>query len=91
VLSVPASSVVGQSVRLVAGVESEGSSRAPAGQVVFYADGVEIGRTSVRHGTAILSTLALELGSHELRASYEGDDWHLASSSGPVALTVRRQ
>jgi hypothetical protein len=91
VLSAPASSVVGQSVRLVATVEAEGSPRAPVGQVVFYADGAEIGRTSVRQGTAVLSTLALDLGPHELRASYEGDDWHLASSSGRVALTVRRQ
>lgn len=90
-LSAPASSVVGRLVRLVASVESDGSARAPGGRVVFYADGAEIGRATVRGGTAVLSTLALELGAHQLSASYEGDEWHLAGASASVGHMVQRQ
>jgi len=90
-LSAPASSVVGLSVRLVAEVDAPGSTRTPGGRVGFYAGGSEIGRATVRGGTAVLNTLSLELGSHQLSASYEGDQEHLASTSASVGHTVGRQ
>ena len=90
-LAAPAESVVGRSVRLVAEVEAAGSPRTPGGRVVFYSGGSEIGNATVRGGAAVLSTLALELGTHQLSASYDGDEWHQASRSPSVAHTVRRQ
>jgi hypothetical protein len=90
-LSAPASSVVGRSVRIVAEVEAAGSARSPGGMVVFYAGSGEIGRAGVRGGRSVLSTLSLELGAHQLSASYEGDEAHLPSRSASVAHTVRRQ
>jgi hypothetical protein len=90
-LTAPAASVVGLSVRLVAEIDATGSPQPPTGRVVFYTGGVEIGRATVRGRTAVLSTLALELGEHELSASYEGDERHLASASASIGHTVRRQ
>jgi hypothetical protein len=90
-LVAPVSSVVGRSVRLAVQVQAPESSRSPGGHVVFYAGGREIGRAAVRGGTAVLSTLSLELGPHQLSASYEGDEWHLASTSASVGHTVQRQ
>jgi hypothetical protein len=90
-LSAPATSIVGRAVRLVAVVGSRLGEHVPTGEVVFSAGSTTLGRAPLRRGTAMLVTLSLEIGEHQLTAAYDGDDRHLPSESARLAHQVRRQ
>jgi hypothetical protein len=59
--------------------------------VVFSSNGAVIGRAAVRNGTAVLTSLGLAIGDHQLSAEYSGDDTHLASRSATIAQAVARK
>lgn len=87
----PVRPVVGQSVRLTASVRADGGRGQPGGVVVFFSDGAVIGRAAVRNGTAVLTTLGLAIGDHQLSAEYSGDDTHLPSRSATISQAVERK
>ncbi len=87
----PARAVVGRSVRLTAHVVAVGAVTAPTGTVVFSAGDVELGRATVRDGSAVLVTLDLGIGDHTLSAAYVGDGAHLPSRSTSISQPVERK
>lgn len=87
----PVRPVVGQSVRLTAAVRADGRRGQPGGVVLFLSNGVVIGRAAVRNGTAVLTTLGLAIGDHQLSAEYAGDAAHLPSRSATISQVVARK
>lgn len=83
--------VVGQSVRLTASVRADGGRGQPGGVVLFFSNGAVIGRAAVRNGTAVLTTLGLAIGDHQLSAEYSGDATHLPSRSATISQAVARK
>jgi hypothetical protein len=86
----PTTAVVGRAVRMTATVRGEGDI-APTGAVAFEVDGAVLGRVAVRNGTAIFSTLDLDLGTHTLSAIYVGDARHREGRSPSVSVSVTRR
>ena len=71
-----ASSVYGQPVIFTASVEAANpTDGAPSGSVDFVdtTTGTDLGTATVTNGAAILTTVALAVGSHTITANYEGD------------------
>ena len=87
----PATAVVGTSVRLTARVMAE----AATGSVIFYRGEEPLGRSPVRKAgdgaAAVLVTLKLPIGEHELSAVYEGDAAHDPARSSVVRQSVVRR
>ena len=82
------------SVRFTATVTADASS-VPTGIVIFFDGDTAIG-TSAVHGadvsaTAVLSTLNLAIGDHEITAEFHGTHGFLGSRSQPVSQTITRQ
>ena len=66
-----------------------GNGGIPTGSVVFSADGVSVGTTSLdATGAATLSYAALPAGTHSITASYGGDANDAPSASAAVSLLV---
>ena len=89
-----ATSTVGTSVRFTATVTGDGAG-VPTGIVVFYDGERTIGVVPV-HGagvsvTAVLSTLDLGLGDHQIAAEFHGTHGFLNSRSEPIVQTVTRR
>lgn len=86
---------VGTSVRLTAKVEAMEGEYLPAGRVVFYRGSEVLGTVRLRAtpdgAIAILSTLDLAIGVHEISAEYTGGGGFAPSRSAAVRQTVRRQ
>ena len=77
-----ATTVWGQPVLLTATVQpNTPGSGTPAGSVDFLdvTTGLDLGSVTLSAGTAMLSTTALAVGSHTIRASYSGDGTYLLS------------
>jgi hypothetical protein len=87
-------SAVGVSVRFTATITADGSS-VPTGIVVFFDGDSAIG-TSAVHGadasaTAVLSTLNLAIGDHQITAEFQGTHGFLGSRSQPISQTITRR
>jgi hypothetical protein len=80
----PTTAPVGQAVVFTATV----SASTAHGLVTFRDGTATIGVADVASGVATISTAALGVGSHSVRASYGGDDADAASTSSSVAVTV---
>jgi hypothetical protein len=76
----------GQSVTLTAHVTS--SSGTPTGSVSFYDGTTLLGQSPLSGGTATLSA-GFSAGTHNLKATYNGDSTH-SSSSGTATQSVSR-
>ncbi len=79
-------SVLGQNVTFVATVTA-GSGTA-TGSVQFYNGALLLGSGSLNSGRALLSTSALDTGSHSVTAVYGGDGHRLGSTSAPLTQVV---
>jgi hypothetical protein len=89
-----AASTVGTSVRFTATVTADGSG-APTGVVVFFDGDRAIGTAAV-HGpgpsvTAVLATLDLAIGDHEIAAEFHGSRGFLGSRSQAISQTITRR
>lgn len=89
----PATSQYGDQVTFTATVAKNGASSAdPSGDVTFTDGTTTIGTAALVAGaggqTATLTTSALNVGTHNVVASYEGDDTFDPSASSPTAVTV---
>jgi hypothetical protein len=76
------SAIPGQPVTFTATVATDTpGSVTPTGSVDFYdaTTGTDLGKVSLGNGVASLSTSALALGTHVIRASYAGDSTYLPS------------
>ena len=86
-------SAVGTSVRFTATVTADGSG-VPTGVVVFFDGDRAIGTAAV-HGpgpsvTAVLATLDLAIGDHEIAAEFHGSHGFLGSRSQAISQTITR-
>jgi hypothetical protein len=61
----------------------------PTGTVIFYDGANSIGTATIRDGQATLTTSALALGKHNLRAAYFGNGNYLGSTSSTIVQTVK--
>ena len=80
----PSTAVVGTQVTLTAHV----SPAAATGQVVFKDGNTALGTVDLTTGTAVLRTSSLPVGSHQVSASYLGDDTYAASTATPVTVQI---
>lgn len=62
----------------------------PSGQVSFYNGTHLLGTSSINAGVASLSIANLAVGEHKLTASYDGDEFNLASTSNAVTQTIAK-
>jgi hypothetical protein len=85
-------STVGQSVTFTATVSATApGGGTPSGNVQFKADGSDIGGLrALSGGTATLSTSALDAGTHQITATYQGTAAYAASTSSQLAQVVNR-
>ncbi|NYJ00316.1 hypothetical protein HNR19_001014 [Nocardioides thalensis] len=85
----PSTAVAGQPVTLSATVGT--TSGTPTGEVVFTAGATELGRAAVgSDGKAALTLEDVPVGSHQVVATYSGDDVYGASAAPPRGLTVEK-
>ena len=82
----PASSMVGQQITLTATVTVDSGSLPPTGTVQFNVDGSAYGQPQALASASI--QVALSQGSHEITATYSGDDNYTGSSSNPITVVV---
>jgi len=87
----PSTAVYGQPVTLSSTVGTTSGSGSPTGEVTFTSGGNVLGTVAVDgSGSAELSTGAVPVGSHNVVATYTGDDEYNGSSSAPTSLVVSR-
>ena len=86
----PANSVLGQTIVIAAQVSAVSpGSGIPTGMVDFFADGTLVGSGTLNAtGNANVYVNTLEVGTHAITASYEGDANFNASSSDSLTQTV---
>lgn len=66
-----------------------GSKGIATGSVRFFVDGIRQGAAvTVTGGSAVLSGILLQAGTHTITASYTGDNNYLSSTSNPVSINV---
>ncbi|MBK8046246.1 MAG: Ig-like domain repeat protein [Anaerolineales bacterium] len=70
------------------GIDSQ-ADLGPTGEVIFAAQGVELGRSAIVNGMANLDYAQLPEGSHTLTARYPGDDTFIGSTSAPYVQVVQ--
>ncbi|HTS64549.1 MAG TPA: Ig-like domain repeat protein [Candidatus Acidoferrales bacterium] len=76
----------GQTVNLTATV----APAAATGTVQFLDGAMPLGTVALSGGAASLSVSTLAVGAHPITAAYSGDANYVASTSGPVAVTVSK-
>ena len=81
----PNSSQYGDPVTLTATVTSGAT-----GTASFYDGSVFLGQSAVTGGVATLSTTTLNVGTHTITATYNGDATYASSMSGPATVTVAK-
>jgi hypothetical protein len=82
--------VAGANVTFTATVQVGGMTVGTArGTMIFKVGAVVLSTNAVSGGVANFSTSALESGSHSLKAEYSGYGPFLASTSAPLAQTVK--
>ena len=81
---------VGQAVSLTLSVvPALSTSPVPTGTVTFISDGVPIGTAPLQSdGSAAFSLNSLSVGSHQLSATYSGDEFYAPVSVAPISETV---
>lgn len=82
-----AAPVFGQSVTFTA-VVSATSGGAPTGRVSFRDGETLLGAIDLQNGRATFSTSTLTVGSHTIRASYDGNTQFNESSATPLAVAI---
>jgi hypothetical protein len=82
----PGAVTAGVSVTLTATVTS--SAGTPTGAVTFSDGGATVGTGMLNAGVATLTTTTLSVGADAITASYAATTDYLASTSGPVTVTV---
>jgi hypothetical protein len=80
----PATQTEGHPVTLTAQVTPADAT----GEVTFAADGLTIDTAEVSGGAATVTTSSLSVGSHEMTATYSGDETYAGSEAAPVTVTV---
>ena len=85
----PSSSVVGQSVTLVASVGTNLQGADPTGMVVFHDGAMVLGTGPVSSGQATFTTSDLSSGPHRLWMEYPGDANYQPGQSTPLDLQVQ--
>lgn len=84
-------STYGQSVTLTATVANAAPGvAAPTGSVVFKDGSTVLGSAPLTDGTASVTVEGLAAGSHDVTASYAGDESHAASTSPVLTQVVER-
>jgi len=88
--SVPNPSKEGETVTFKSVVASFGRQSKPTGKVMFEDETTKmlLGSVLLNNGEAILTTSQLSLGSHVIKASYDGDDLSSGSSSPNITQAV---
>jgi hypothetical protein len=88
--SSPNPSGFGQAVTFTATVSSASFKVTPTGNVTFFDGGTNIGSGSLNsHAVATLTTTTLSVGTHNVKATYNGDANYVASTSTAVAQQVQ--
>lgn len=87
-ISSPNPSNVGQSVTFIAVVGS--TSGTPTGTLAFYDGSALIGSVKLAHRSATLTTAALSVGLHAIKAVYQGSSKFAPSTSPIVSQMVNR-
>ncbi len=78
----------GDSVNLVATIQSPAGSALPTGTMQFLMGTTPVGSVVVTAGTATLTTTSLPVGADSITASYSGDTIFAPSASKAVVVTV---
>lgn len=78
----------GQTVTFDAAVDPASGSSTPTGNVVFNIDATDVATVALTAGAASYQTSTLTVGSHTVKASYEGDA-QFTSSSDTITQTVQ--
>jgi alpha-tubulin suppressor-like RCC1 family protein len=86
--STDTSSVFGQRVTLTAQATSSGGT--PSGSVIFKDGATTLGTKSLSGGSAALAVTSLAVGTHHLKAEYEGDTSYAASTSASLTQRVAK-
>lgn len=60
----------------------------PSGTVTFLDSGTALGTGTVSRGVATFTTTTLSVGSHSIRAKYNGDTSFLISTSLPITINI---
>src|SRR5690606_23973773 len=68
-----------------------GEGVVPTGKVKFFYGNVEIGTVDLQDGVATLETSDWTVGTHQIVASYLGDEMHENSDSHPLQLIVQER
>ncbi len=84
-LSAPSQVIQGNTATLTVSVPSGAT-----GTVTFYDAGVSLGTAPIASGKATLSVSSLTVGSHNITATYNGDNNFAASNSTVAALSVSK-
>jgi hypothetical protein len=89
--SAPNPSTFGQPVTFTAVVTSKGLNAPPDGDTVAFVSGTtQLGTAVLSGGTASFTTSTLKVGTHSVRAVYEGDLDFANSASTPVRQVVNK-
>ncbi|MDB5352689.1 MAG: hypothetical protein JWN86_3936 [Planctomycetota bacterium] len=89
IIATPKTSISGQTLTIVATVQSVDSlAGMPTGNVVFKDGSTTIGTVSISAGSAILNISSLAVGNHSITASYVGDNSFTSSSSSATTISV---
>jgi YVTN family beta-propeller protein len=85
----PVTSVLGQQVTFTVNVRpSSSSTLTPSGNVTINDGSTLLATLALTSGTATFYTFSLSVGSHNITATYAGDNNFAASTSATLALTV---
>jgi streptogramin lyase len=84
VTATPATATVGHQVTITAHV----TPAAASGQVVLRDGDVTLGTVDLTGGAASLTTSSLTVGTHQVTASYLGDETYAPSDAAPFTVTI---
>ncbi len=85
----PTTAITGQPVTLTAVVAPSSGTATPTGTVQFFNGSASLGSSPVDStGTAVLTTMALTVGTPSLTAVYSGDSSFAGSTSSAVPVTI---
>lgn len=90
-LSVPASATYGDNVTFTATVGSNGAQATPTGTVTFSDGGLTLGTGTLDASqTATFSTTLLSAGTHNITATFNGDNIFDVSPSAPSSILINQ-
>jgi len=80
--------VAGSSVTFTASVAPASGTATPTGTISFLDSSASLGAATLSGGSAQLTTAALAVGTHSIRAAYSGDSNFAPSTSAVATITV---